>query len=197
MSANRSGAGIEREEVHAADRGAWRRWLEAHHASSPGVWLVFDRKSSRPDRLAYADAVEEALCFGWIDSTVRAVDDARYKQLFTPRKAKSVWSKTNKERVERLIAAGRMAPPGLAAIEAARANGSWEALDAVEAFAIPPDLAAALAANPAAKANFEAFSPSARKGYLYWLNSAKRPETRSTRVAEILRLSAANIRSRH
>src|SRR5688572_39384 len=96
------------EDVYVPTRRAWRRWLTRNHDRSPGVWLVFDRKSSRPDRLAYGDSVEEALCFGWIDSTVRQVDAARYKQLFTPRKPKSTWSRTNKERVERLIAGGLM-----------------------------------------------------------------------------------------
>ena len=182
------------EDVYVEDRAAWRRWLRKHHASSPGIWLVYDRKTSRDDRLAYADAVEEALCFGWIDSTTRPVDADHYKQLFTPRKPKSVWSKLNKERVARLIADRRMQPAGLAAIDVARANGSWTALDAVESFVIPADLEAALAANPRAKANFEAFSPSARKAYLYRLNAAKRPETRAARLKEIVRLAAANQR---
>ena len=119
------------EQVYVADRPAWRLWLATHHATSPGIWLVFDKKSSRPDRLAYVDAVEEALCYGWIDSTVRTLDDTRYVQLMTPRKPKSTWARTNKERVERLIAQGLMAEAGLASIERAKANGSWESLDAV------------------------------------------------------------------
>jgi uncharacterized protein YdeI (YjbR/CyaY-like superfamily) len=104
------------EQVYVRDRADWREWLAANHSTSPGIWLVFDKKASRADRLAYADAVEEGLCFGWIDSTVRTLDDARYLQLFTPRKAKSTWSRSNKERVERLISQGLMAEAGLAAM---------------------------------------------------------------------------------
>ena len=182
------------EDVYVPTRAAWRQWLAKNHDRSPGIWLVFDRKSSRPDRLAYADSVEEALCFGWIDSTVRSVDPAHYKQLFTPRKPKSGWSRINKERVERLIAEGLMTPAGMARIDQAKANGAWVALDEVEALIVPPDLSDALAADPAARTHFERFSPSARKAYLYWLNGAKRPETRARRLAEIVRLAAANRR---
>jgi uncharacterized protein YdeI (YjbR/CyaY-like superfamily) len=184
------------EQVYVPDRAAWRRWLSRHHARSPGVWLVFDRKSARADRLAYADAVEEALCFGWIDSTVRTLDDARYVQLFTPRKPKSTWSRVNKERVQRLEAAGLMRPAGLAAIELARANGSWASLDAVESLSMPPELEAALAKRPDAARNFAAFSPSSRKGYLHWISQAVRAETRAARIAEVVELAAANQKSR-
>ena len=181
-------------DVYVSTRTEWRAWLATNHDRSAGIWLVFDRKSSRTDRFAYADSVEEALCFGWIDSLVRPIDADHYKQLFTPRKPKSVWSRTNKERVERLIAGGLMTPAGLARIDEAKRTGSWTALDAVEAQVIPPELEAALEADPKAKAHFFAFSPSARKAYLYWLNAAKRPETRATRVKEIVRLAAANRR---
>jgi uncharacterized protein YdeI (YjbR/CyaY-like superfamily) len=184
------------EQVYVADRAAWRQWLAANHARSPGIWLVFDKKSSRADRLAYADAVEEALCYGWIDSTVRPLDDARYVQLMTPRKPTSNWSRTNKERIERLIALELMAEPGLASVERAKANGSWSKLDAVEAMVMPDDLAAALAAAPGAAERFAAFSPSARKGYLYWINNAVRPETRAHRVSEVVRHAVANRKSR-
>ena len=185
------------EQVYVADRAAWRQWLAANHATSPGIWLVFDKKSSRPDRLAYGDAVEEALCYGWIDSTVRTLDDARYVQLMAPRKPKSTWSRSNKVRVERLIAEGLMAAPGLASIERARANGAWESLDAVEALEVPKDLTKALRALPGAAKNFAAFSPSARKGYLHWISQAKRPETRAHRVAHVAQFSASNQKSRH
>jgi uncharacterized protein YdeI (YjbR/CyaY-like superfamily) len=183
-------------QVYVADRAAWRQWLAANHARSPGIWLVFDKKSSRADRLAYADAVEEALCYGWIDSTLRTLDDARYVQLMTPRKPTSNWSRTNKERIERLIALGLMAEPGLASIERAKANGSWRSLDAVEALVMPDDLSAALAAAPGAADKFAAFSPSARKGYLHWINNAVRPETRAHRVSEVVRHAVANRKSR-
>jgi uncharacterized protein YdeI (YjbR/CyaY-like superfamily) len=185
------------EQVYVADRAAWRRWLADNHASSPGIWLVFDRKSSRPDRLAYVDAVEEALCYGWIDSTARKLDDTQYVQLMAPRKPKSTWARTNKARVERLIAEGLMTAAGLASIERAKANGSWESLDAVEALVVPDDLVAALAARPGAAERFAALAPSARKGYLHWINGAVKPETRAHRVSEVARHAAANRKSRH
>jgi len=184
------------EQVYVADRAAWRQWLATHHATSPGIWLVFDKKSSRPDRLAYVDAVEEALCYGWIDSTVRTLDDARYVQLMAPRKPKSTWAATNKARVERLIAQGMMAAPGLASIERAKANGSWSSLDAVEAMVVPDDLTKALRALPDAAKNFAAFSPSARKAYLHWISQAVRAETRAHRVAHVAQFAASNQKSR-
>jgi len=185
------------EQVYVADRAAWRRWLATNHATSPGIWLVFDKKSSRADRLAYVDAVEEALCYGWIDSTVRTLDDARYVQLMAPRKPKSTWARTNKERVERLIEQGLMADAGLASIERAKANGSWTSLDAVESLAVPADLARALRALPGAARNFAEFSPSARKGYLHWISQAVRAETRAHRVAHVAQFAASNQKSRH
>jgi uncharacterized protein YdeI (YjbR/CyaY-like superfamily) len=185
------------EQVYVADRAAWRQWLATNHATSPGIWLVFDKKSSRADRLAYVDAVEEALCYGWIDSTVRTLDDARYVQLMAPRKPKSTWARTNKERVERLIAQGLMAEAGLASIERAKANGSWTSLDAVESLAVPADLARALRALPGAATNFAEFSPSARKAYLHWISQAVRAETRAHRVAHVAQFAASNQKSRH
>jgi len=185
------------EQVYVADRAAWRRWLATNHATSPGIWLVFDKKSSRADRLAYVDAVEEALCYGWIDSTVRTLDDARYVQLMAPRKPKSTWARTNKERVARLIEQGLMAEAGLASIERAKANGSWTSLDAVESLAVPADLARALRALPGAARNFAEFSPSARKGYLHWISQAVRAETRAHRVAHVAQFAASNQKSRH
>ena len=184
------------EQVYVADRAEWRRWLAAHHATSPGIWLVFDKKSSRADRLAYVDAVEEALCYGWIDSTVRSLDDARYVQLMAPRKPKSTWARTNKERVERLIEQGLMAEAGLASVERAKANGSWASLDAVESLLVPDDLARALRALPGAAKNFEAFSPSRRKAYLHWISQAVRPETRTHRVEHVAQFAASNQKSR-
>jgi uncharacterized protein YdeI (YjbR/CyaY-like superfamily) len=184
------------EQVYIRTRPAWRRWLAKNGARSPGIWLVYDKKSSRPERLAYADAVEEALCHGWIDSTLRSLDDTRYMQLFTPRKPKSTWSKLNKTRVARLIEEGLMAPAGLAAIETAKANGSWTSLDSVEAPEVPDDLAAAFAKNEKAARNFAAFSPSSRKGYLHWVRQAVRPETRAARIADVVKYCAANLKAR-
>ncbi len=185
------------EQVYVPDRASWRRWLSKHHASSPGIWLVFDRATHRPDRLPYEDAVEEALCFGWIDSTARTLSESQYLQLFTPRKPKGTWSKVNKARVERLIAGGRMRPPGLAAIERSKSNGGWESLDQVEALTVPPDLAAALDGAGTARARFDGLAPSARKGFLHWVSQAKRDETRARRIAEVVALVAAGRRSRH
>lgn len=185
------------DQVYVPDRPAWRRWMMKHHASSPGIWLVFDRATHRPDRLPYDAAVEEALCFGWIDSTVRPISDTQYCQLFTPRKARSTWSTLNKTRVNRLIADGLMRPAGLAAIELSKANGGWASLDEVEALTVPPDLASALDAVASSRASFDALAPSARKGYLHWVSQARRPETRARRIVEVVALVAAGKRSRH
>jgi uncharacterized protein YdeI (YjbR/CyaY-like superfamily) len=182
------------ERVYVPDRKAWRKWLSKNHAKSRGVWLVFDKKTAREDRLKYADAVEEALCFGWIDSTLRPLDHAQYMQLFTPRKPKSGWSKLNKDRVARLIEAGLMTQAGFDAIELAKKNGSWAHLDEIEAMVVPPDLAAALKAKPIALRNFEAFPRFSRKQFLYWLNGAKREETRKHRIKVLVGLAAKNER---
>jgi uncharacterized protein YdeI (YjbR/CyaY-like superfamily) len=183
-------------KVHADDRATWRTWLEANHASAGGAWLVTWRTRSGRVGLDYEAAVEEALCFGWIDSTGSNVDDERRKQYFAPRKARSPWAATNKARVERLIADGRMAPAGLAAIERAKANGSWEVLDSVERLEVPAELAAALQAHPPAAANFGAFPPSARKMLLGWIALARRPETRAARIATTAEAAARNERAR-
>lgn len=183
------------ETFEPADRKGWRAWLRKHHAVSSGVWLVYTKQ---PDRnLSYPEAVEEALCFGWVDSRPNKIDDTRYKQLFSPRKPTSAWSKINKERVARLIEAGLMTAAGLAKVEAARANGAWAHLDAVEDLEMPPDFARALAANTAARRNFEAFSRSSRKIILGWIHSAKRLETRVRRIAEAVDLAARGIKANH
>ena len=182
--------------VEADDRATWRAWLEANHATSSGAWLVTWRTRSGRVGLDYEAAIEEALCFGWVDSTGGRVDDERGKLYFAPRKPRSVWAATNKARVERLIAAGRMAPAGLAAIERARANGSWEVLDSVERLEVPDDLTVVLAASPPAAANFAAFPPAARKMLLGWIATAIRPETRVSRVAQVAEAAARNERAR-
>ena len=160
--------------IHAEDRAAWRAWLEANHAARAGSGSVSWRRGQGP-RVEYEDAVEEALCFGWIDSQGGNLDEARSRQYFAPRKPTSGWAATNKARVERLIADGRMAPAGLAAIERAKANGSWTLLDDVEQGIVPDDLAAALADHPPAAASFEAFPKSAKRAMLAWVAQAKRP----------------------
>jgi uncharacterized protein YdeI (YjbR/CyaY-like superfamily) len=181
--------------VHADDRATWRSWLEANHETARGVWLVTWRTRSGRAGLDYEAAIEEALCFGWVDSTGGHFDDERGKLYFAPRKPRSVWAASNKLRVERLIRDGRMAPAGLAAIELAKANGSWEILDSAERLEVPDDLAAALAGHPPAAANFAAFPPSARKMLLGWIAVARRPETRAARITKVADAAARNERT--
>jgi uncharacterized protein YdeI (YjbR/CyaY-like superfamily) len=180
--------------VEAADRAAWRAWLAANHAASRGAWLVTRRPRSDRPGLDYETAVEEALCFGWVDGTAGRVDDERGKLYFAPRKPRSGWAATNKARVERLIADGRMAPAGLAAIERAKSNGSWELLDSVERLEVPDDLAAALETRPPASDNFAAWPPGVRKQALASLVQARRPETRTERIRKIADAAARNER---
>ena len=177
---------MNHESITPVSRREWRAWLKKHHKSAQGVWLIYAKKHTGIPSLTWQEGVEEALCFGWIDSLRRPVDDTYFKQLYTPRKARSTWSAINKASIERLIDAGLMAPAGLAAIEAAKANGHWESIDHVEAHTIPPDFAAALKKSRTAQAAYDAFSPFVRKQFLYRLNSAKRPETRAKRIAELI-----------
>jgi len=152
--------------VYAKDRNEWRKWLEKNQAVSSGVWLIYYKKGSGKPSISYDEAVEEALCFGWIDSRVNALDEERYKQVFSPRKPKSSWSKLNKQRVEKLIQQGLMTPTGFEKIEAAKRDGSWSALDAIEALHLPSDLIDALEANKVAQDNFTAFSNSSKKNII-------------------------------
>ena len=181
--------------IFPATRAEWRAWLEVHHTASRGVLLIYGKKGGRAGGIGYEEAVEEALCFGWIDSKAKSVDAERSLVTFTPRKPGGTWAKSNKERVARLIEQGRMTPAGMAKIEQAQADGSWDVLDALEDPTPPEDLAAALAANAEAARNFAAFSPGTRLVYLRWIRTAKRPETRARRVAETVRLAAQNIRN--
>lgn len=181
--------------VHPLTRDEWRAWLEKNHTRTEGVWLVTYKKASGKPRVGYEEAVEEALCFGWIDSKANKLDDERSMLWMSPRKPRTGWARTNKERIERLIASGRMTAAGLAKIQAAKQDGSWNALDAAEALEIPPDLEKALAEHGAARQNFEAFPPSTKKGILTWIGTAKKPETRAKRVEETARLAAENIRA--
>lgn len=183
-------------QIQADDRATWHGWLEANHATATGVWLVTWRPRSGRVGLDYEAAIEEALCFGWVDSTGGHVDDDRGKLYFAPRKPRSVWAATNKARVERLIADGRMRPAGLAVIERAKANGSWTILDGPERLEVPPDLAAAFGHHPPAAERFAAFAPSARKMMLAWIAQAQRPETRAARIAQVAEAAARNERAR-
>ncbi|CAA9331516.1 MAG: hypothetical protein AVDCRST_MAG56-7823 [uncultured Cytophagales bacterium] len=180
---------------YARDRQAWRQWLETHHDSAQSVWLIIYRKESGTPSVYYPEAVDEALCFGWIDSKGNKRDGESFYQFFTRRNPRSNWSRVNKQKVEVLLAAGRIAPAGLAAIEAARQRGTWTALDDVENLTLPPDLEAALRANPPALQCFEAFPRSAKRGILEWILNAKKPETRRKRIEETATLAAQNIRA--
>lgn len=184
------------QTVEVGSREEWRKWLEAHHHHKEGILLVVYRKGSSERYIPYEEIVEEALCYGWIDSTRRKLDDDRTTLLVTPRKPNSGWSRVNKERVERLIATGRMTPAGIAVIERAKANGSWARFDDAAALRMPEDLSTALATEPAAEANFNAFPPSSRRVMLQWVYDAKRPETRSARVREIVEKASRGERAR-
>jgi uncharacterized protein YdeI (YjbR/CyaY-like superfamily) len=182
MPANRR----DYEHVEARSRAEWRTWLDANHADSPGIWLVYGKKSAGPERLSYEEAVEEALCFGWIDSVGGKVDDTRTKILMTPRRPGSAWSTVNKERIERLLAAGLMTPAGQAKIDQGKRDGSWALYDQIEDLTVPDDLAAALVEDEATGNGFAAFSPSGRKALLLWLATAKQPATRARRIGAIV-----------
>ncbi|MEH2376523.1 YdeI/OmpD-associated family protein [Nostoc sp.] len=173
-------------------RQEWRRWLENNHHTCFGIWLIYYKVKSGKPSVRYSEAVKEALCFGWIDSKVKSLDEERYMQIFTPRKLKSVWSKLNKQYIEELIEQGLMTTVGLEKIEAAKENGSWNSLDAIEALIIPLDLKQALEANTTAKGYFEAFNNSSKKNILFWIDSAKRPETRLKRIEQTVNSAASN-----
>lgn len=183
------------DSVHPLSRAEWRAWLEQNHTRASGVWLITYKKAAGQPRVEYDDAVEEALCFGWIDSKPNKLDHERSMLWFAPRKPGTGWSRPNKERVERMLAAGLMAPAGLAKVEAAQRDGSWSALDAIEALEIPPDLESALEANPPARQHWDAFPRSVKRGILEWIANARRPETRAKRVAETAELAAQNKRA--
>jgi uncharacterized protein YdeI (YjbR/CyaY-like superfamily) len=176
-------------------RKAWRQWLQNNHRSSGAIWLVTYKKADAARYLPYNDIVEEALCFGWVDSLPRSLDAARSMLLLAPRKPKSAWSRLNKERAERLIAEGRMHAAGLAVIEAAKASGTWTKLGQIEELKVPDDLAKELARNRKAREFFEAFPRSVKRGILEWIIQARKPETRARRVADTVRLAADNKRA--
>lgn len=183
------------EQVTVRSRTGWRAWLSEHHRATPGIWLVTYKKASGGPYVAYGDIVEESLCFGWVDSVPRKLDAERSQLLVTPRKRGSRWSKANKDRIEQLTAAGLMAPAGLAAVERAKADGSWSALDAVEALIEPDDLRAALDGDEEARRQWDGFPPSTWRGILEWILAAKRPATRVKRVTETVTLAAEGVRA--
>jgi uncharacterized protein YdeI (YjbR/CyaY-like superfamily) len=181
--------------IHPKTIAEWRGWWREHHDDTDGVWLARWKRASGKVPLDYALIIEEALCFGWIDGVTNTLDDGRQAQLLTPRRRGSGWSPSNKERVERLVADGRMTPAGLRVIEAARADGSWSMMDAAEALIEPAELASALDANPEARRQWDAFPRSPRRALIWWVMSAKRPETRQRRVATIVEEAAQGRRA--
>lgn len=189
----RAGEHFQRVEVDS--REVWRHWLEAEHGRTESVWVITWKAAVPARHVPYDALVEEALAFGWVDSLPRKLDDARSMLLMSPRKPGSAWSALNKARVERLVADGRMAAPGLAVVERAKTDGSWCKLDGVEALEIPDDLARAFTNYPGSRDKFEAFPRSVKRGVLEWIVQAKRIETRARRVEETARLAAENRRA--
>jgi uncharacterized protein YdeI (YjbR/CyaY-like superfamily) len=181
----------ELEELIVPDVDAWREWLVSHHETTPGVWLAVGKKGGEATALTRADALDEALCFGWIDGQARSRDDGSYWQRMTPRGPRSMWSAINVGHIERLEKAGRMQPAGRAAVEAATADGRWDAAYAGPATAeVPADLAAAIAADPAAQAMFEVLTSSNRFALIHRLNAVKRAETRDRKIGEFVAMLA-------
>ncbi|MGB3850819.1 MAG: YdeI/OmpD-associated family protein [Tunicatimonas sp.] len=182
---------------HAQDGTAWRQWLEENHAQAASLWLIIYRKGSDTPSVYYDEAVDEALCFGWIDSKPNKRDYESYYQFFSRRNPKSNWSRVNKNKVEKLMAEHRMAPAGLEMVEVAQQSGTWTALDDVENLVIPPDLQAAFEENKNASNHWNNFPPSSQRGILEWIFNAKRPATRQQRIDETVTMAAQGLRANH
>lgn len=176
----------EIETFYATGRRQWRQWLQKNHAKKQCIWLIMYKKDAGVPTLSWTDAVEEALCFGWIDSTRRPLDNEKFIQYYSRRKPNSIWSKINKAKVKKLMEEGLMTEAGLKSIQIAKQNGSWTRLDHVEALKIPADLEAKFKSVPGSKARFMSLSKSVKKIMLVGLAFAKRPETRLKRVEEIM-----------
>lgn len=182
---------------YAKSQKAWRNWLEKNHQSEKSVWLIIYKKESSKPSVYYPEAVDEALCFGWIDSKPNKRDGESYYQFFAKRNPKSNWSKINKDKIERLLSKSLIAPAGLEAISLAKENGTWTALDEPEALNIPNDLAALFDKNQKALVHWEAFPRSSKRGILEWILNAKRPETRQKRIEETVALASKKIKANH
>ncbi len=180
------------DTFYAVNRQEWREWLQENHSIFTGVWLVYYKVKSGKPSIRYPEAVKEALCFGWIDSKVKSLDEERYQQIFTPRKSKSVWSKLNKQYVQELTEQGLMREGGLEKIAIAKQDGSWNVLDEVEALIVPLDLEQALETNKTANQYFARFSNTSKKNILFWIQSAKRSETRLKRIELTVNAAAQN-----
>lgn len=183
---------LDLPELTVPDASAWRAWLAANHGEQPGTWLVLAKKgTTEPTDLTYAQALDEALCFGWIDGQGRRRDETTHRQRFTPRRARSLWSARNVGIIARLLAEGRMHPAGLAEVERAKADGRWAAAYAGPAsIELPADLAAALAAEPRAQAMYDVLSSQNRYAILYRVAGAKRPDTRARRIEQFVAMLA-------
>ncbi len=175
----------------------WRDWLERNHEQSTGIWLVAWKKATGKPFIPFGDAVDEALCFGWVDSKINKLDEERAMRLFTPRNPKSLWSRINKGKIARLTQQGRIAPAGMRLVEGAKSDGSWNVYDEIEDLVIPPDLAAALARDSDAQDHFHHFPNSSKKNILWWIKSARRPATRETRISKTVALAAENRMANH
>lgn len=193
--AKRAGEHLKRVEVKSVR--ALRQWLANHHQQAESIWLVTYKKHTGDTYVSKDDIVDEALCYGWIDSVPRKLDAERTMVMLSPRKPNSAWSKVNKDKVKILSEQGRLQAAGLKAIEIAKSNGQWDALNDVDTLTMPNDLQSALSRNPAANKNFNAFAPSSIRGILEWIQSAKRDETRARRISETVRLAAMNIKANH
>lgn len=182
----------DREEIYVNTRAEWRQWLVQNHQSEQSVWLVCNNQKSNLPVIPWGELVEEALCFGWIDSTRKTIDEFSFKQLFSKRKRNGTWSKVNKEKVQKLIDKGLMTESGYESIKSAKLNGSWTILDEVEELIIPPDLEEAFENHPGSKNYFLSLSKSVRKMMLQWIVLAKRPETRQRRIDEVAECAGQN-----
>lgn len=180
---------------HAVSKAAWRQWLETNHAVEKSVWLIIYKKQSDTPSVYYDEAVDEALCFGWIDSKPNKRDEESFYQYFAKRNPKSNWSQVNKLKVEKLLNEGKMAASGIEMIELAKKNGTWTALDEVSNILVPQDLDLELRSFTNAFENFEAFPKSVKRGILEWILNAKQPETRAKRIKETAILASQNIRA--
>lgn len=168
------------------DLNAWRDWLTNNHLTQTSVWVIFYKKNTSGTYISWGDAVDQAICFGWIDSTRKSVDSERFAQLYTKRKEKSAWSKVNKDKVERLDSLGLLSEAGRASIEIAKLNGAWNAADAIENLTIPKELEVVFLQDKVLQEKFESYSKSTKKYILQWLNAAKRPETKLKRMSLIV-----------
>lgn len=179
-------------QLYFVNRDQWRVWLERNHNKEKEVWLIHYKKHTGMSGIAYEDAVEEALCFGWIDGLLRSIDEDRYALRYSPRRKNSIWSETNRRRAERMVEQGQMTPAGLAKIRQAKESGEWYKAGARERLNVPPDLEQALALDKQASEKFKELTPSRKKQFLYWIASAKKEETRRRRIDELLQMVKEN-----